>query len=209
MSTQARLAATIALALAALLGTVRVAHAEIWVYEDARGTLKFSNVPTHPGFRPLRDLDSRRVSAPASVPSVGRGERARVDPLIARAAREYGVDPGLVKAIVHVESLFDQRAISRAGAQGLMQLMPHTARDLGVDDPFNPWQNIEGGTRYLRSLMREFEGDLRLSLAAYNAGAAVVRRYGGIPPYQETRQYVDRVLRLSRRYNSDFDVDLR
>jgi soluble lytic murein transglycosylase-like protein len=207
MGKRTSLASTVLLALLLASGGAHIAKADIWVYEDARGHLVFSNVPNHAGFRRLREFD-RAAEAPAEAPRAPR-ERRSVDPLIARAARHHGVDPGLVKAIVHVESLFDDRAISHAGALGLMQLMPGTARDLGVRDPFNAWQNIEGGTRYLRYLMSRFAGDLRLSLAAYNAGESTVRRYGGVPPYRETRNYVDRVLTLSRRYNSDFDVDFR
>ncbi len=203
MRTRAALACRLAAALLLALACAGEAAAEVWVYQDARGHLVFSNVPNHPGFRRMRELDR-----PTGTQVRPGGVRS-VDPLIARAARTHGVDPGLVKAIVHVESLFDHRAISGAGAQGLMQLMPETSRDLGVDDPFNPWQNIDGGTRYLRYLMGRFEGDLRLTLAAYNAGESVVRRYGGIPPYRETVLYVDRVLRLSRRYESDFDVNFR
>jgi soluble lytic murein transglycosylase-like protein len=109
-----------------------------------------------------------------------------------------------VKAVIHAESAFDPRAISNKGALGLMQLMPGTAQQLGVDDPFNPWQNIEAGVRYLSSLIERFDGDLSLGLAAYHAGERTVRRYSGIPPYRETRNYVRRVLTLHRRYDADF-----
>jgi soluble lytic murein transglycosylase-like protein len=107
------------------------------------------------------------------------------------AGRSHGVAPGLVKAVVHAESNFDRRAISPKGARGLMQLMPATARTLGVDDPFNAWQNIYGGTRYLGDLIRRYSGNLEHALAAYNAGARAVAQYGGIPPYRETQGYVD------------------
>jgi len=106
--------------------------------------------------------------------------------------------------VIHAESRFHPKAVSRAGARGLMQLMPATADELGVDDPFDAWQNIEGGTRYLGQLVRRFEGDIHLALAAYHAGAANVQRYGGVPPYRETRRYVKRVLTLYRRYDADF-----
>ena len=126
------------------------------------------------------------------------------DRLIRRGASRNGVKPSLVKAVVHVESLFNPRAVSEKGAQGLMQLMPATARELGVDDPFDPWQNIKGGTRYLGKLMRRFDGDLNLALAAYHAGPTAVRRHGGVPPYPTTRNYVKRVLRFYRKYDADF-----
>jgi soluble lytic murein transglycosylase-like protein len=124
--------------------------------------------------------------------------------VIAWAGKSHGLSPGLVKAVIHAESAFDPGAISSKGAQGLMQLMPGTARQLGVDDPFNPWQNIEAGVRYLSSLIERFDGDLSLGLAAYHAGERTVRRYSGIPPYRETRNYVRRVLTLHRRYDADF-----
>ncbi len=126
------------------------------------------------------------------------------DRVIARAGRNHGVSPGLVKAVVHAESAFDPDAVSHKGAQGLMQLMPATARQLGVDDPFDPWQNIDGGTRYLSSMIQRFKGDLSLGLAAYHAGERAVRRYSGIPPYRETRRYVKKVLSLHKRYDADF-----
>jgi soluble lytic murein transglycosylase-like protein len=132
------------------------------------------------------------------------GTSSHWDQAIARAGHRYSVDPSLVKAVIHVESLFDTTAVSPKGALGLMQLMPRTAALVGVDDAFDPWQNIRGGTRYLGYLLKRFKGDLELSLAAYNAGESTVRRYGGMPPYRETRSYVKRVLDLHRRYDADF-----
>ncbi|ACX52402.1 Lytic transglycosylase catalytic [Ammonifex degensii KC4] len=104
--------------------------------------------------------------------------------------------PGLVEAVARAESGLNPRAVSRAGAMGLMQLMPGTARALGVTDPFDPVQNVEAGARYLRQLLDRFGGDLRLALAAYNAGPGAVERYRGIPPYPETQAYVEKVLRF-------------
>ena len=117
--------------------------------------------------------------------------------LIDKLAAEHGVDPRLVKAIIRVESAFQERARSRKGAMGLMQLMPETARRYAVRDPYEPRSNIEAGIRHLRSLLERFTEPL--ALAAYNAGEAAVRRFGGVPPYPETRDYVGRVLRLSGR----------
>jgi Transglycosylase SLT domain len=117
--------------------------------------------------------------------------------IIDRASAEHGVDARLVRAVIQVESGYKERARSRKGAMGLMQLMPETARQFAVADPYEPRSNIEGGIKYLRWLLDRFE--LPLALAAYNAGEAAVRRFGGIPPYPETRQYVERVLETFRR----------
>jgi soluble lytic murein transglycosylase-like protein len=114
--------------------------------------------------------------------------------LATAAARRHGLDPALVLAVVKVESAFRPQAVSPKGAQGLMQLMPPTARDLGVEDAFDPEQNLDGGARYLRQLLIRYKGDVKRALAAYNAGPGAVDRHKGIPPYRETRQYVRRVL---------------
>ncbi len=124
---------------------------------------------------------------------------ATPDPLLAEAieryARERNLEPRLVQAVVQVESGYNQRARSNKGAIGLMQLMPGTASDLAVEDPWDPEQNLRGGTSYLRQMLDRF-GDLELALAAYNAGPEAVTKYGGIPPYEETRNYVRRILHL-------------
>lgn len=114
--------------------------------------------------------------------------------LINTYAQKYNLDSGLIEAVINAESGFNPEAVSPKGALGLMQLMPATARELGVKNPFDPAQNIEGGTRYLRSLLDDFKGDLPLALAAYNAGAKTVKEQGGIPPFKETQDYVKKVL---------------
>jgi hypothetical protein len=119
--------------------------------------------------------------------------------LIVPAATKYGVEPELVAAVIWAESSGDPNAVSTRGAQGLMQLMPETARELGVTRILDPQENVEGGTRYLRRMIDAHEGDLSLALAAYNAGPEAVRRYGGIPPYKETLAYVGRVMRVYER----------
>lgn len=124
--------------------------------------------------------------------------------LIRRHADEERLSPRLVQALVQVESGYNPRAVSSKGAQGLMQLMPDTARMLAVDDPFDPEQNLRGGTRYLRSMLDRF-GDMQMALAAYNAGPTAVQRHGGVPPYAETQGYVRRILAL---YRGDSEVDL-
>lgn len=125
-----------------------------------------------------------------------RGEHA-FDGLIKEASRRYGLSIALIRAIIRTESAFDSLAVSRSGAQGLMQLMPALSRDLGVKDPFDPRQNIMAGTRYLSGLLRAHDGDLELALASYNAGPGTVARYQGMPPFKETQAYVERITRLA------------
>jgi len=119
---------------------------------------------------------------------------ATMEPLIRNVSRAVGVDPALVAAVIDVESGFNRRAVSPAGAQGLMQLMPATAQGFGVSDVYDPVQNVAAGTLYLDQMLRQFSGNLSYALAAYNAGEANVRSYGGIPPFAETQAYVPRVL---------------
>lgn len=119
---------------------------------------------------------------------------------IATASRKYGVDEAVVRAIIHAESAFNPKALSRVGAQGLMQLMPATARRFGVGDAFDAGQNIRGGVQYLAWLLKRFDGDIRLAAAGYNAGEGAVDKYKGVPPYAETRRYVERVGLLAQRY---------
>jgi soluble lytic murein transglycosylase-like protein len=187
------------LGLLLMLGGVAApagAGSQIYSYVDADGTTHFTNSPRGDArFRPvaLRTLRPIRV-APA---------RYEYDPLIDTTAEETRLPPALVKAVIAAESAFDPQAVSRAGAQGLMQLMPTTADHLGVADPLEPTQNVRGGAAYLRSMIDRY-GDLTRALAAYNAGPEAVDRYGGIPPYRETRDYVDRVLTYYRHYHGDF-----
>lgn len=126
---------------------------------------------------------------------------------VERAASRHGVDPALLVAVIRAESAFDPEAVSPKGAIGLMQLMPATAELLAVDDPTDPGQNIDGGARWLRRMLDRFEGDLELALAAYNAGPETVVRYGGVPPYRETRQYVRAVQRHLETLTTDAGDD--
>lgn len=136
------------------------------------------------------------AAPPAIVPPV------QIERLVAANASAWGVDPALVKAIIANESGFDANATSRTGAQGLMQLEPATAASLGVTDAYDPAQNVWGGTRYMRGLLDRFHGDLRLAVAAYNAGPGAVEKYGGVPPYAQTQNYVQNVLSSYRRYRA-------
>ncbi|HKX55387.1 MAG TPA: lytic transglycosylase domain-containing protein, partial [Xanthomonadales bacterium] len=121
---------------------------------------------------------------------------------ILQAAMDSGVESALIRAIIHAESAYQADAVSPKGAQGLMQLMPQTAKMLEVSDPFNPAKNIDGGARYLAELLQQFNGDVTLAAAAYNAGPGAVTKYGGVPPYEETREYVRRVNILNKRYSA-------
>jgi len=159
---------------------------DIYYRQGADGALILTNVPDH---RDLRAYPTH--GAPRGMRS---GEEYRS--LISRTALKHGLAPDLVYALAAVESSFNPRAVSPKGALGLMQLMPETAARFGVSDPFNPAENVLGGVRYLRYLLDLFNGDHRLALAAYNAGENVVLSLRGIPPYQETRLYVAKVLRL-------------
>jgi soluble lytic murein transglycosylase-like protein len=182
--------ATILLAVAA----GEAAHADIYSFVDAAGVTHFSNVPVDKRYRLLL---ATPVEAGAERPGKWLAKSALYDPMIDRAARSAAVRPELVRAVIVVESAFNPRALSKRGAQGLMQLRPATARRYGVSDAFDPEQNITAGAHYLRDLMVRFGNNLELTLAAYNAGEDAVERYGrSIPPFSETRHYVPAVMRV-------------
>jgi soluble lytic murein transglycosylase len=191
------LCAAAGLALALAGASAAQAGGRIYTFTDANGVVHFSNRPSDERFRAVEDsaLGHQRLQ---------RVQRQwQYDGLIGLTAREQQIQPALVKAVIAAESNFDPQAVSRAGAQGLMQLMPATAEELGIQDPLRPVQNVRGGTRYLR-LMIDRYGDLERALAAYNAGPTAVDRHGGVPPYRETRDYVKRVLTYYRHYHGDF-----
>jgi soluble lytic murein transglycosylase len=168
-----------------LLLPVAFSHAAVYGYVDSDGTAHFTDAPTKPYFRPLPAF-----GLPRGVNLI-RGQYAT---LINQIAVEERVDPELVRAIIKAESNFDRYALSRKGARGLMQLMPGTADRYAVGNTYDPEANVRGGVRHLRYLQDLFPGRLPLALAAYNAGEQAVLRYDGVPPYPETRRYVDRVL---------------
>jgi soluble lytic murein transglycosylase-like protein len=177
-----------------------VCRADIYAFVDADGVTHFTNVPTDQNFAlvlaaPPAAGSTSDSEKPDSISPALLARAERYDALIESAARTTEVDSELLRAVIIVESAFDERAVSSRGARGLMQLMPLTARHYGARDAFNPDQNIHAGARYLRDLIGRYDNDLELVLAAYNAGEEAVERYGrAIPPFRETRAYVPRVL---------------
>jgi soluble lytic murein transglycosylase-like protein len=195
--------------LAAVMGSFP-AQADIYSYRDENGVLNFTNIRPNNAQYKIRVAykDPRPAIRPSTVSySYDNGYNpvtvpARLDAIVNEAADDYAVDKSLVQAMIHAESAFNIRAVSAKGASGLMQLMPETAQRFGVHDIFDPEENIMGGVRYLRELLDTFGNDMRLALAAYNAGEKSVLRYGGVPPFPETVNYVDRVLKLQDAYRN-------
>jgi soluble lytic murein transglycosylase-like protein len=191
----------------ALVGVSEVS-ADIYKRVDRFGVIHYTNVPTDKRFYRvvIRELPSisalaRGVTAGyRAEPSQLRAESRAFDPIIATVARRYGVEQALVKAVIRAESGFQPNAVSPKGARGLMQLMPGTARMHGVRNIHAPVDNIEGGVQHLRMLLDRYRNNVVLALAAYNAGEGWVDQYNGIPPFEETRNYVHRVLRFRQDY---------
>jgi soluble lytic murein transglycosylase len=176
------------------------AKADIYRYVDPEGVVHFSNTPPDVKFELyLREAPKARTPLPLAASPLGEEWMSNY---VDRYARAQNLPPALVRAIIKAESNGQRKAVSRKGAKGVMQLMPFTSKRLNVSDPFDPIENIEGGVRYIKELLAVFEGNLAYTIAAYNAGPAAVKRYGGIPPYAETRQYVRRVLDLYRQYSA-------
>lgn len=151
------------------------------------------------------EIDSSSVSSPDAIGGVSEKISYKTDfnEIIDLAAKKYNISSAVIKAVIKAESNFNPTVVSSAGAQGLMQLMPGTARLLGVKDSFDPVQNIDGGVRYLRDMLNKFGGNLELALAAYNAGPGNVTKYGGIPPFDETQNYVKKIMGFIRNKNFD------
>ena len=181
------------------------ATADIFSFTDEQGVAHYTNTPDDPRYMLLLKSPPPAGRADGGVAASVRGDwherAAAYSGLIDHAARTAAVHPALMRAVIAVESAFDPRAVSRAGAQGLMQLLPSTARRYGVGNPFDPEQNLRGGARYLSYLLKRYDNNLELTLAAYNAGEEAVERYGRhVPPYRETREYVPAVLRLYKQF---------
>jgi hypothetical protein len=180
--------------LLAGVASASAVHAQVYTRTNANGVVEATNVPDSTGFRLTYPGKGTLIHSRGFQRS--RAYWSMYDHHVEAAARLHQLSPDLVRSVISAESEFDQWAVSSKGAQGLMQLMPATARRFGVADPFDARQNIFGGTKYLRVLMDQFGGDVALALAAYNAGEGAVLRYGGIPPYRETRGYVQKVQAL-------------
>jgi soluble lytic murein transglycosylase-like protein len=176
----------------------------IYVFKDRSGAVRFTTKPPPEGAK-AEVFTSKGVSfsilGPRRAKQIGNKLfTSQYTEVIHSAARANGLSEELVRAVIHAESAFNPSAVSPKGARGLMQLMPALAREFGVRNSFDPYENIQAGCRFLAMLLRKYSGDLRLSLAAYNAGPGAVDKYKGIPPYAETRDYVEKVLALRTRY---------
>ena len=185
-----------------------------WTLKEKKFFLTVRTDVKAPSLPPLSSIPSIVEESKANIVksrsrrSLEKEAERMFNPLIIQAATRYGVDPALVKAVIMAESEYNPRAVSRVGAGGLMQLMPRTADYLGVRDVFNPEHNINGGVKYLKQLLDQFKGDVTLALAAYNAGSSKVRKYKGIPPIRETRNYVKKVFRFHEKYKKEMAGDV-
>jgi soluble lytic murein transglycosylase-like protein len=187
-------------------------HGDIYRHQGEDGIVYFTNVPNDSRYR-LFLKEYQQAARTTRAKGFGKGlpplmpaytgYLPEIDNHITEAAKYYELDRKLVKAVIQVESNYNPLAVSPKGARGLMQLMPGTAKDLQVSDPFNPRENINGGSRYLRHLLDLFNNDLNLALAAYNAGPERVNQYRGIPPYLETRNYVQKVMQKYQSLKGD------
>jgi soluble lytic murein transglycosylase-like protein len=177
-------------------------RADIYVYKDPQGVLHFTNTPTSSRYRPVIRERGKGSAGSLVAPAV-------FEELIRSTADRYGVDAHLVQAVIKVESDFNSQARSHKGAQGLMQLMPETAQLHQVSNVYNPQENIDGGVRHLRLLLDRYQGDLQLTLAAYNAGIKAVEKHRGIPPFAETREYIRRVLTYLDRYRGGDTISIK
>lgn len=188
------------------LVTASPVTAEFYKYVDDRGVVHLTNIPTEPSYQKIDPSRYCKVTRGTNWIKISPTQKLMVprvktmkknsgyDKLIRLTCKRHGMDQQLVKAVIRAESAFNPGAVSPKGAVGLMQLMPATSKVLGVTDPFDPIENIDGGVRYLKTLLGLFKNSVPLALAAYNAGPEAVQEYGGIPPYSETQTYVRRVL---------------
>ncbi len=173
----------------------------VYQYRQANGVMAFSDRPPEDSHYQvyLFDCFACQLDSEIDWQSIAL-YLTEYDHTIKQAAKKHALEGALIRAVIHAESSFDVKALSKTGAMGLMQLMPGTARDMGVQDAYNPRQNIMGGSRYLAKMLAHFNGDISLACAAYNAGPSRVKQYQGIPPFPETQAYVQRVKILLKRY---------
>lgn len=185
-------AVSFAIGLSLVLGICSLSSADIYRYQDKDGVWHFTNIKKDTRYklflRTYRKKPSQYIK--------------EYEGIIKQATRRFEVDPSLIKAVIKAESDFDHRAVSHKGAQGLMQLMPQTADAMEVGDPLNPEENIFGGTRYLSLLLERFKNNKVLALAAYNAGPEAVETYGGVPPFPETKSFVEKALEYYKQFKS-------
>ena len=176
--------------------------------KDAHVTDNTRDVLQNADFQILTDKNS--TTSFCELRSKFRRKKERLfHPIIIQAANRHDIDPALIKAIIMAESGYNPNAISKRGAKGLMQLMPSTAEALGVEDVFNPEQNISGGVRYFKRLVNRFDGDVKLALAAYNAGSKIVRHYQGVPPFKSTHYYIEKVFRYYELYKGQMTEEMK
>jgi soluble lytic murein transglycosylase-like protein len=168
------------------------AQADIYLYVDRQGVMHFTNTPTSGKFKVYMSNKPKYRKALYNIKSY--------DDVISEAATRNGISSSLLKAVIHVESYFNPKAVSKKGALGLMQIMPENLDALNINDPFDPWENIMGGAYYFKTMLERFSGQVDLALAAYNAGPTAVEKYNDIPPYPETQRYVRKVMRAFRIY---------
>ena len=186
----------ISVALVFLLFIASTASSDVYKYIDENGVICYTDDPFGKKTQKVLVYKDRKAPAANSKTKKSPGMKTDYSHYIQKAAQKYEIEPELIHAVIRTESNGNHRAVSRKGAMGLMQLMPSTANDMNVGNPFNPEENIDGGTKYLRYLLEKFNGNLTLAVAAYNSGPTTVERYGNIPPIAETRHYVDKVFAL-------------
>ena len=196
---------SIAAGVLLLAGVAPTVNADIYQFVDENGVVHLTNVPSGRIKKPIKVTTENRKSSSSSASSsrspVNRAQQTDSVPvsyvnIINSSCERFGVDPSLVHAIVKVESDFNPFALSRKGAMGLMQLMPQTATTMNVRNSFSPDENIEGGVKYLRYLLDRYEGNISLALAAYNAGETAVKKWGTVPPFKETQDYVKKIMHI-------------
>ncbi len=170
--------------------SLRYAQADIYRFRDKDGVWHFTNIRSDVRYRLYMKTDGVK----------GKQYIKNYDEIIHKAAKQFSVDTNLIKAVIMAESSFDPNAISESGAQGLMQLMPTTAADMRVDNPFDPEENIFGGTRYLGLLLKKFKQDKRLAVAAYNIGPQIVANHNSVPPIPQTRRFVEKVMKYYMKF---------